>query len=84
MTSGNTVLLTGGARFGRPISYPSNSDIVELLLEQLEVCAGHHLRPYNGDEDGADGLHHFEAKRGTTAFHAYATLCARVRNKRCR
>jgi len=38
--------------------------------------------PYYGDEDDTDGLYHSEAKRGTTSFHAYATLYARVRNKR--
>ena len=52
-------------------------DIVELLPEQVEVCADLHLRPYYGDEDDTDCLYHSEAKRGTTAFHAYATLCAR-------
>jgi hypothetical protein len=57
-------------------------DIVELLPEQVEVCADLHLRPYYGDEDDTDGLYHSEAKRGTTAFHAYATLYARVKNKR--
>jgi len=41
-----------------------------------------HLRPYYGDEDDTDGLYHSVAKRGTTAFHAYATLYARVKNKR--
>jgi len=50
--------------------------------EQVEVCADLHLRPYYGDEDDTDGLYHSEAKRGTTSFHAYATLYARVRNKR--
>ena len=48
----------------------------------MEVCADFHLRPYYGDEDDTDSLDHSEAKRGTTAFHAYATLYARVRNKR--
>ncbi|QLH81967.1 ISH3 family transposase [Halosimplex pelagicum] len=57
-------------------------DIVELLPEQVEVCADLHLRPYYGDEDDTDALYRSEAKRGTTAFHAYATLYARVRNKR--
>jgi len=46
------------------------------------VCADLHLRPYYGDEDDTDGLYHSVAKRGTTAFHAYATLYARVKNKR--
>ena len=57
-------------------------DIVELLPEQVEVCADLHLRPYYGDEDDTQSLYHSEAKRGTTAFHAYATLYARVKNKR--
>jgi hypothetical protein len=48
----------------------------------VEVVADLHLRPYYGDEDETDGLYHSEAKRGTTAFHAYATLYARVKNKR--
>jgi len=56
-------------------------DLDELLPEQVEVCADLHLRPYYGDEDDTDGLYHSVAKRGTTAFHAYATL-ARVKNKR--
>jgi len=57
-------------------------DLDELLPEQVEVCADLHLRPYYGDEDNTDGLYHSVAKRGTTAFHAYATLYARVKNKR--
>jgi hypothetical protein len=48
----------------------------------VEVVADLHLRPYYGDEDDTEGLYHSEAKRGTTAFHAYATLYARVKNKR--
>jgi len=51
-------------------------DLDELLPEQVEVCADLHLRPYYGDEDDTDGLYHSVAKRGTTAFHAYATLRA--------
>jgi len=57
-------------------------DLDEILPEQVEVCADLHLRPYYGDEDETDGLYHSVAKRGTTAFHAYATLYARVKNKR--
>jgi len=57
-------------------------DVVELLPEQVEVCADLHLRPYYGNEDDTDTLYHSEAKRGTTAFHAYAALYARVKNKR--
>jgi len=50
----------------------------------VEVCADLHLRPYYGDEDDTDGLYHSVAKRGTTAFHAYATLYAREEQKRYR
>ena len=57
-------------------------DVLELLPEQVEVVIDLHLRPYYGDEDETDGLYHSEAKDGTTAFHAYATLYARVRSKR--
>jgi len=55
--------------------------LVELLPEQVEVCADLHLRPYYGDEDDTDALYHSEAKRGINSFHAYATLYARVKNK---
>ena len=48
----------------------------------MEVIADLHLRPYYGDEDKTDSLYHSEAKDGATAFHDYATLYARVRNKR--
>jgi len=59
----------------------------EILLETLpdrpvEVVADLHLDPYYGDEDETEALYSSQAKRGTTAFHAYATLYARVRNKR--
>jgi hypothetical protein len=57
-------------------------DVLEILPKQVEVVVDLHLRPYYGDEDETDGLYHSEAKRGTTAFHAYATLYARVKNKR--
>ena len=49
---------------------------------KVEVCADLHLDPYYGDEDETEALYFSQAKRGTTAFHAYATLCVRVRNKR--
>jgi len=59
----------------------------EILFETLpdrpvEVVADLHLDPYYGDEDETEALYSSQAKRGTTAFHAYATLYARVRNKR--
>lgn len=57
-------------------------DVLELLPEQVEVAIDLHLRPYYGDEDETDGLYYSEAKDGTTAFYAYATLYARVRSKR--
>jgi hypothetical protein len=47
----------------------------------VEVVVDLHLRPYYGDEDDTAGLYHSEVKRGTTAFHAYATLYGRLRNK---
>ncbi|MDW7539584.1 ISH3 family transposase, partial [Haloferax volcanii] len=47
-------------------------DVLDVLPQQVEVCADLHLRPYYGDEDDTDGLYHSQAKRGTTAFHAYA------------
>ena len=57
-------------------------DVLETLPQQVEVVVDLHLRPYYGDEDETDGLYYSEAKAGTTAFHAYATLYARVNNKR--
>jgi hypothetical protein len=50
--------------------------------QQVEINDDLHLRPCYGDRDETDGLYFNEAKTGTTAFHAYATLCVRVRNKR--
>ena len=55
---------------------------LEMLPEQVEIVVDFHLRPYYGDPDETDGLYYSKAKRGTTAFHAYATLYARVKNKR--
>jgi hypothetical protein len=40
------------------------------------------LNRSDGDEDETETLYFSQAKRGTTAFHAYATLSVRVRNKR--
>jgi len=48
----------------------------------VEVVADLHLDPYYGDEDETEALYSSLAKRGTTTFHAYATLYVRVRNKR--
>jgi len=58
-------------------------DALETLPDRpVEVVADLHLDPYYGDEDETEALHFSQAKRGTTAFHAYVTLCARMRNKR--
>ncbi len=48
----------------------------------MEVVADLHFDPYYGDKDETEALYSSLAKRGTTTFHAYATLYARVRNKR--
>jgi len=84
--AGNTVLYHLRTKFepngsNESLTRPAKGSD-ELLPEQVEVCADLHLRPYYGDEDDTDGLYHSVAKRGTTAFHAYATLYARVKNKR--
>src|SRR6056297_1953385 len=58
-------------------------DVLETLPDRpVEVVADLHLDPYYGDEDETESLYFSQAKRGTTAFHAYVTLYARVRNKR--
>ncbi|GAA0449682.1 ISH3 family transposase [Halococcus dombrowskii] len=59
-------------------------DILELLPDRpVEVVADLHLRPYYGEEyDSEEELYNSLAKAGTTTFHGYATLYARVRNKR--
>ena len=58
-------------------------DVLETLPDRpVEVVADLHLDPYYGEEDETEALYFSQAKRGTTAFHAYATLYARVRNKR--
>src|SRR6056297_1668246 len=59
-------------------------DILELLPDRpVEVVADLHLRPYYGEEyDSEKELYDSLAKAGTTTFHGYATLYARVRNKR--
>ncbi len=58
-------------------------DVLETLPDRpVEVVADLHLDPYYGEEDETEALYFSQAKRGTTAFHAYVTLYARVRNKR--
>jgi len=77
--AGNTVLYHLRTKFEperleRVANTLLRKDLDELLPEQVEVCADLHLRPsYYGDEDDTDGLYHSVAKRGTTAFHAYAS-----------
>jgi len=48
----------------------------------VEVGDNLHLDPYYGDEDETEDLYSLLARRGTTTFHTYATLYARVRKKR--
>ena len=58
-------------------------DTLESLPDRpVEVCTDLHLDPYYGDEEETAALYSSQAKRGTTTFHAYATLYVRVRNKR--
>jgi len=58
-------------------------EALETLPDRpVEVVADLHLDPYYGDEDETEALYSSQAKRGTTTFHAYATLYVRVRNKR--
>jgi len=85
--AGNTVLYHLRTKFEperleRVANTLLRKDLDELLPEQVEVCADLHLPYYGDEEDDTDGLYHSVAKRGTTAFHAYATLSARVKNKR--
>ena len=57
-------------------------DILETLPDRpMEVCTDIHLDPYYGVEEATEALYSSKAKRGTTSFHAYATLYVRVRNK---
>jgi len=56
-------------------------DTVETLPDRpVEVVADLYFDPYYGDEDETEALYSSLTKRGTTSFHAYATLYARVRN----
>ena len=59
-------------------------DIIELLPDRpVEVVCDLHLRPYYGGEfESVEELYESLARDGTTTFHGYATLYARVRNKR--
>ena len=58
-------------------------DVIDTLPDRpVEVVVDLHLDPYYGDEDETEALYFSQAKRGTTTFHAYATLYVRVRNTR--
>ena len=58
-------------------------NVLETLPDRpVEVGDDLHLNSYYGDEDETEALYSSNAKRGTTTFHAYATLYVRVRNKR--
>jgi hypothetical protein len=86
--SGNDILYHLRTRFNlNTVSAVGNTLLekytLEMLPEQVEIVVDFHLRPYYGDPDETDSLYYSEAKRGTTAFHAYATLYAHVKNKRC-
>src|SRR5699024_5193289 len=56
-------------------------DILELLPDRpVGVIADLHLRSYYGEEyDSEEELYESLAKAGTTTFHGYDTLYARVR-----
>jgi len=76
--------------FGRSSSRNGSNESLTRSCERISMnCSPNRWRSaqtstcgYYGDEDDTDGLYHSVAKRGTTAFHAYATLYARVKNKR--
>jgi len=79
--------------FGRSSSRNGSNESLTRSCERISMnCSPNRWRsaqtstcgPTTGDEDDTDGLYHSVAKRGTTAFHAYATLYARVKNKRTR
>ena len=86
---GNTILhhlrtkfeLSEPERVGKTLI---QQDILELLPDRaVEVVADLHLRPYYGEEyDSEEKLYESLAEAGTTSFYGYATLYARVRNKR--
>ena len=68
-----------------PSNQVSNTLLQRNILETLpdclvEIVADLHFDPYFGDDE-TESLYFSQAKRGTTAFHAYATLHAHVRNK---
>ena len=59
-------------------------DILEPLPDRpVEIVADLHLHPYYGEEnESKEEPYSSLAKAGMTTYHGYATLCARVRNKR--
>jgi len=66
--------------FGRSSSRNGSNESLTRSCERISMnCSPNRWRsaqtspwPYYGDEDDTDGLYHSVAKRGTTAFHAYA------------
>jgi len=66
--------------FGRSSSRNSSNESLTRSCERISMnCSPNRWRSaqtstcgFYGDEDGTDGLYHSVAKRGTTAFHAYA------------
>jgi hypothetical protein len=46
------------------------TDVLEQVPEKVEIVPDFHLPLSHGDEDESACIHHSEAKRGTTAFHA--------------
>jgi len=60
-TRSSTIFGRSSSRNGsnESLTRSCESDLDELLPEQVEVCADLHLRPYYGDEDDTDGLYHW-------------------------
>ena len=56
-------------------------DVVDLLPEQVEVCTDPPPAALLQKRRRHNALYHSETRHGTIAFHAYATLYARVKNK---
>jgi len=84
--AGNTVLYHLRTKFEPERLERVANTLLRKDLDELPRTGGRSAQTSTcgyGDEDDTDGLyHHSVAKRGTTAFHAYATLYARVKNKR--
>jgi len=58
-------------------------DTLETLPDRpMEVCTDLQLNPYYREEEETEALYSLKTKRSATSFHAYATLCVRIQNKR--